>query len=192
MPAHRRPGASPAAPVHKDKAQHPTVDLDRYVPGFLTWVSNKLSRGASSAYLRVFDVGIEMWRLMVLLAIEDQLTANEASRVIGMDKASVSRCFKLMQNRGYIEMRLDALDGRLRVASFTAKGRAVHDQIIGLALERERAFLSVLSQQESELFLGLLARLHENLPSVEVATEAYIRKHFPKAKPLDAASGQED
>ena len=190
MPAHRRPGVRQATPSPKSK--HLTVDLDRYVPGFLTWVSNKLSRGASSAYLRVFDVGIEMWRLMVLLAIEGELTANEASRVIGMDKASVSRCFKLMQNKGYIDMRLDALDGRLRVASFTEKGRAVHDQIIGLALERERAFLSVLSPEESRQFLSLLARLHENLPTVEMATEAYIRKHFPKAKLPSPGAREED
>lgn len=200
MPAHRRPSARPSVPsqsvasksVASARAGRPTIDLDRYVPGYLTWVSNKLSRGASSAYLRVFDVGIEMWRLMVLLAIEGKLTANEASRVIGMDKASVSRCFKLMQSKGYIAMRLDAQDGRLRVASFTEAGRRVHDQIIGLALERERAFLSSLTQAERQVFLSLLARLHENLPAVEVATEAYIRAHFPHAARADIDALQED
>lgn len=190
MPAHRRPGARQS--TARARSDPPTIDLDRYVPGYLTWVSNKLSRGASSAYLRVFGVGIEMWRLMVLLAIEGQLTANEASRVIGMDKASVSRCFKLMQNKGYIAMRLDAQDGRLRVASFTDAGRAVHDQIIGLALERERAFLSSLTAVERKVFLSLLARLHENLPAVEVATEAYIRAHFPQASRADQQPWQED
>jgi DNA-binding MarR family transcriptional regulator len=175
MPAHRRPQAAAAAAPPNVTA----IDLDHYVPGYLTWVSNKLSRGASQAYLRVFGVGIETWRLMVLLAIEGELTANEASRIIGMDKASVSRCFKSMQSKGQIEMRLDAKDGRLRVASFTAQGRAVHDQIIGLALERERAFLSALAPEEARQFLSLLVRLHENLPAVEAATAAYIDTHFP-------------
>lgn len=120
-----------------------------------------------------------MWRLMVLLAIEGSLSANEASRIIGMDKASVSRCFKSMQSKGYIEMGLDAQDGRLRIARFTDEGRSVHDQIIGLALERERAFLSALTPDEAKQFLALLVRLHENLSEVEKATEAYIKKHFP-------------
>ena len=46
------------------------VDLERYVPAYFTWIANKLSGGASQAYLAAFDVGIETWRLLVLLAIE--------------------------------------------------------------------------------------------------------------------------
>lgn len=174
MPAHRHPKTATV----NETPDHPTVNLDHYVPGYLTWVSNKLSRGASHAYLRVFGVGIEMWRLMVLLAIEGRLSANEASRIIGMDKASVSRCFKAMHSKGFIEMGLDAQDGRLRIAKFTDEGRSVHDQIIGLALERERAFLSALAPDEAKQFLALLVRLHENLPEVEKATDAYIQQHF--------------
>ena len=75
----------------------PVIDLDRYVPGYLTWISNKLSGGASQAYLTAFGTGIETWRLLVLLAIERTMSAQYACRVIGMDKASVSRSFKRMQ-----------------------------------------------------------------------------------------------
>ncbi|MNL83680.1 hypothetical protein D3C87_2113990 [compost metagenome] len=49
-----------------------------------------------------------------------------------------------------------------------------------MALERERAFLSVLDKGEVELLLSMLQRLHENLPAVETATQAYVKKHFPK------------
>ena len=42
---------------------------------------------------------------------------------------------------------LDADDGRLRIATLTKKGRELHDQILGIALERERAFLSVLERR---------------------------------------------
>ena len=89
------------------------VDLERYVPAFLTWIANKLSRGASQHYLAVFDVGIETWRCLVLLAIHGSISAQQVSRVIGMDKASVSRCFKSMQSRGLVTIGLDAGDGRL-------------------------------------------------------------------------------
>lgn len=167
-------------PRSKLKSDKRIVDLEHYVPGYLTWVSNKLSRGASAAYLRTWGVGIEIWRLMVLLAVDGKLTANDASRVIGMDKASVSRCFKLMADQGIVEMQLDKSDGRLRVAQFTTKGRSIHDEIIGLALERERAFLSVLSESESRQFLGYLVRLHENLPMVESATDIYLTKFHSK------------
>jgi DNA-binding MarR family transcriptional regulator len=157
------------------------VDLERYVPAFLTWIANKLSRGASQHYLAVFDVGIETWRCLVLLAINKSISAQQVSRVIGMDKASVSRCFKSMQAKGLIAMSLDADDGRLRLATLTKKGRELHDQILGVALERERAFLTALKPDEIETLIGLLKRLHENLPAVETATSAYVAQRFPKA-----------
>lgn len=156
------------------------VDLEHYVPAYLTWIANKLSRGASQHYLEIFDVGIETWRCLVLLAIEGSISAQQVSKVIGMDKGSVSRCFKGMQERGLITTELDKADGRLRIAVLTPAGRALHGQILGMALERERAFLSVLDKREVELLLSMLQRLHENLPAVETATQAYVRKHFSK------------
>jgi DNA-binding MarR family transcriptional regulator len=159
----------------------PVVDLEHYVPAFLTWIANKLSRGASQHYLAVADVGIETWRCLVLLAIEGSISAQQVSKVVGMDKGSVSRCFKSMQTRGLITLGLDAGDGRVRIATLTKQGRKLHDQILGIALERERALLSVLTAQERETLIALLTRLHENLPEVDAATARYVAARFPKA-----------
>lgn len=156
-----------------------TVNLDRYVPAYLTWIANKLSRGASQHYLNIFDVGIETWRCLVLLAIDGAVSAQKMSQIIGLDKASVSRSFKSMQEKGLIRTELDASDGRIRIAVLTPKGRTLHDQIMGVALERERAFLSVLDEKEVEVLIGLMRRLHENLPVVESATQDYVRKNLP-------------
>jgi DNA-binding MarR family transcriptional regulator len=157
------------------------VDLEHYVPAYLTWVANKLSRGASQHYLSAFGVGIETWRCLVLLAIEGSISAQQVCKVIGMDKASVSRCFKSMQEQRLIVLQLDDADGRLRLAKLTKKGRDLHDSIIGVALERERAFLSVLTPKEHDLLLDLLKRLHENLPQVDDATQRYLAEHLPSA-----------
>ena len=167
------------------------IDLERYVPGYLTWIANKLTRGASQAYLAAFDTGVESWRILVLLAIETSISAQRCSKVIGMDKASVSRAFKSLQARGLITIGLDALDGRLRIATITGKGRRLHDSIMAVALERERALLSVFDEKEKDLLIGLLRRMHENLPAVEAATEQYLVRHFPKAR-LKSAPGKDD
>jgi DNA-binding MarR family transcriptional regulator len=163
--------------IAKNKLGQPVVDLDRYVPGYMTWIANKLSRGASSIYLSAFDIGIEIWRLLVLLAIEGSITSQNASRIIGMDKASVSRSFKAMQEAGLVEMSLNENDGRSRIAHITAKGRRLHDQILRVAIERERVFLSVLDKTEQETLIQLLRRLHENLPNVEIASEQFVAKN---------------
>jgi DNA-binding MarR family transcriptional regulator len=161
---------------------HPVVDLEQYVPAYFSWIANKLSGGASQAYLSAFDVGIETWRLLVLLAIENRLSAQRISHVIGMDKASVSRAFKSMHSRGLIKIGLDSRDGRLRVATITPKGRALHEQILDIALKRERAFTSVLTAAERDTLIALLHRLHDNLPAVEEATAGYLAQHYPHAK----------
>ena len=175
MPTRRLPRSKPAEPAPQ------VVDLERYVPAFLTWIANKLSRGASQHYLSVADVGIETWRCLVLLAIEGSISAQQVSKVIGMDKGSVSRCFKSMQTKGLITLGLDADDGRVRIATLTKQGRKLHDQILGIALERERVLLSVLSADERDTLIALLTRLHENLPEVDAATARYVAERFPKA-----------
>lgn len=162
-------------------ASHKVVDIDHYAPAYFTWIANKLSRGASQAYLSAFDVGIETWRVLVLLAIEGSVSAQKACSIIGMDKSSMSRCFKNMQSRGFITLSLDPDDGRARIATLTPPGRAVHDQIREVALVRERAFMSVLDTTERQALIGLLHRLHENLPAVETATRCYLEQHQPQA-----------
>jgi DNA-binding MarR family transcriptional regulator len=157
-----------------------TINLDRYVPAYLIWIANKLSRGASQNYLNLFGVGAEVWRCMVLLAIHGTVSAQQISQIIGMDKASVSRCFKQMSAKKLITLELEPTDGRIRLARLTVHGRDIHDQILGIALARERELLAVLSSSEQDTLLNLLKRMHENLPQVEQATQMYISESLAK------------
>ncbi|HSV58813.1 MAG TPA: MarR family winged helix-turn-helix transcriptional regulator [Variovorax sp.] len=194
-PAARRPALQPAAKTGAavpEESLSPAIDLEHYVPAYLTWVANKLSRGASQHYLALFGVGIETWRCLVLLALHGSVTAQQVSKVIGMDKGAVSRCFKSMQEQDLIQTRLDAADGRVRVAVLTPEGRALHDRIREVALERERALLAVLSPKEIDQLLSMLRRLHENLPAVETATQEYVNRRFPEAVAARARRGRNE
>lgn len=160
------------------------IDLERYVTAYFVWIANKLTRGASQNYLNLFGVGAEVWRCMVLLAVHETVSAQQVSQIIGMDKSSVSRCFKQMAAKKLIALELDPTDGRLRMASLTLHGRHIHDQILGIALAREKALLQVLNPQEQETLIWLLKRLHENLPTVEQATQDFIADSL--ARPIPA------
>jgi hypothetical protein len=52
-----------------------------------------------------------------------------------------------------------------------------------VALERERALLKVLTDEEAKSLLSLLQRVHENLPHVEEATERFLSPREPKSRP---------
>jgi len=148
----------------------PTLDLDRYVPAFITFIANKLSNSATAFYQYQFGVNVTEWRIMSLLAIEPGIPASRICHVIGFDKGPVSRTLTGLEKRGLVSIRTDPNDGRTHSISLTAKGRTTHDRVIVAALERERRLLSCLSKDEREVLIDLLRRLHENLGAVTGGT----------------------
>lgn len=156
------------------------IELEQYAPAYFTFITTKLAGGAASVYRRHFGVGIEVWRVLVMLALDEKVSVNMVCRLIGMDKGSVSRAFKSMYEMGLITFSHDPHDGRVRYATLTAEGRRKHDDIKAVAMERERAFLSCLNPEEVPVLLDMLWRLHGNLPNVETATQQYLQAHVLK------------
>jgi DNA-binding MarR family transcriptional regulator len=143
-----------------------TLDLERYVPAFITFIANKLSRSATVFYQKRFGVNVTEWRIMSLLAIEPGITASRICHVIGFDKGPVSRTLALMQKRALIAIGSDPRDARSHSISLTPKGRSTHDAVIVAALAREQRLLSCLRKDEQETLIDLLRRVHGNLHSV--------------------------
>jgi DNA-binding MarR family transcriptional regulator len=160
----------PAAPGKMRSGQ--VLDLDRYVPALITFIANKLSRSATALYQKRFGVNVTEWRILALLAIEPAISAARICHVIGYDKGPVSRTLAMMEERGLVTIRPDKRDGRTHAISLTPKGQSTHDQVIALALERERRLLSCLRNDEREALINLLVRIHGNLDAVTVPIES--------------------
>jgi DNA-binding MarR family transcriptional regulator len=166
------PSPLPRKPRRPKPAEHaaddgPLLDLDRYVPAFITFIANKLSNSATVFYQKNFGVNVTEWRIMSLLAIEPGIPASRICHVIGFDKGPVSRTLSLLQKRGLVAIRTSPDDGRTHSISLTSKGHATHDRVIVAALERERRLLSVLRKDEREVLIDLLRRVHGNLDAVK-------------------------
>ena len=142
------------------------LDLTSYVPALLTFVSNKLTRSGSALYRRHFGVGITEWRILAMLAVEPSIPATRICQVIGFDKGPVSRSLAFMEGRGLVTIRADEADTRRRLATLTPAGRALHDRIIVVALERERRLLSCLTAEQRSTLVEVLNLLHDNLGDV--------------------------
>lgn len=166
------PSPLPRKPRRPKPVEHaaaddgPLLDLDRYVPAFITFIANKLSHSATVFYQRNFGVNVTEWRIMSLLAIEPGIPASRICYVIGFDKAPVSRNLAMLQKRGLVTIRTAPDDGRTHAISLTARGRVVHDKVFAAAIERERRLLSCLKKEEREVLIDMLRRLHENLGAV--------------------------
>ena len=143
-----------------------TLDLERYVPALITFIANKLSRTATVTYQKRFGVNVTEWRILSLLALEPDISAARICQVIGFDKGPVSRTLAQLQTRGLVRIRPDRQDARTHSISLTPKGRATHDQVIVVALDREWRLLSSLRKDEREVLINLLRRVHSNLDAV--------------------------
>jgi DNA-binding MarR family transcriptional regulator len=141
------------------KRRATVLDLERYVPGLLVFLSNKLASGASTVYRRLFGIGITEWRVISMLAVEPNITAQRICQVIGLDKAIVSRTIRTLEEQSYVSAHPDKTHGRRITLALTAKGWHLHDEVYKVAIERERILLGDLSDAERERLILLLRNL---------------------------------
>ncbi|MGC4396463.1 MarR family winged helix-turn-helix transcriptional regulator [Hydrogenophaga sp. T2] len=153
-----------AAPRSRPKRE--VLNLSYYVTYYFTVLANKLSSGASRLYLKRFDIGIIEWRVLAMVAIEPGIASARVTTVIGIDKASVSRESRRLEEKGYLSVTVDPTNARRNVLELTPAGYELHDRIIQVALERERRLLSDLSPEEIDVLVDLLQRTTARIPYV--------------------------
>jgi DNA-binding MarR family transcriptional regulator len=149
---------------HTSHAGLRVLDLENYVPYFINMISNKLSRGSSRLYIRRFKIGVIEWRILGFLRVKDGGSANEICQTLAIDKAAASRAIQELQAKQLI--RVSPVDRRQRALALTAKGEALHDKVLPVALERERILLSALTAAERQTLLGLLRKLRTGVSAV--------------------------
>jgi DNA-binding MarR family transcriptional regulator len=152
-------------PVTSREPKQVALHLERYVPGLLAWLSNKLASSGSHAYRQQFGLGIVEWRILSYLAVYGWGTGAQMSQLMGADKAAISRGAGFLQERKLVKNR--AGFGRNLEFSLTTKGREFHDRIIKLALARQDALMSGFTKSETDALVKSLHKLLNNLPAVD-------------------------
>lgn len=149
------------------KRKGPLLVRKKYVPYHLINLANKYSRGASRTYQKLLGVGVIEWRLLSVIAIEGDITANEICSEIALDKGAASRSIKTLEANGCITIREDRMDSRKRLISITPAGKKLHDKLLRIALAREKRFMANFDSSEKDLLLEFLRRLEKNFAAVD-------------------------
>ena len=164
--------SSPTVPAHKaedDRRSARAMDMDAFIPAALTNLAQKITAGASATYRPRFGVGITEWRIIALLAAEPWIAPVQICESTGLDKAAVSRGLRDLAAEGLVEARgVDGARRRVPVA-LTAKGLAIHDRMIGLALERQERLLEGFSAEERAQLQDFIARMRRRLERIRAA-----------------------
>jgi len=146
-------------PSNTARKQDRTLDLEHFLPYRLSVLSNRVSDAIAQQYSDRFGLSIPEWRVMAVLGGTAGLSARDVAERTAMDKVQVSRAVESLVRARRVARTEDAQDGRISRLGLTAKGRAIYDEVVPLALHLEDVFLSALKPDERRQLDVLMAKL---------------------------------
>ena len=141
--------------------------LADFLPYLLSVTSNAVSDRIAEEYRAHFDLKIPEGRVMAVLGDAGALTQRDLVRATLMDKVAVNRACKVLEDRGLAMRSPNDRDGRSHHLELTAAGRAMHGQIMPMALGMERCIFAAFSEEERRQFNLLLLRLRESVKRLD-------------------------
>jgi len=131
-----------------DVASDGELKLQRYFPYRLARLAEQVSLAVAEVYGDRFALSRQEWRILAALGEQPRLPTKEIGRLTTLDKMNVSRGMQSLEARGIVSRARDPDDGRERIVTLTAAGRALYRRIVPYALARESDLLGVLTAQE--------------------------------------------
>ncbi|MBA4748720.1 MAG: winged helix-turn-helix transcriptional regulator [Sphingopyxis sp.] len=135
------------------------LNLQAFLPYRLSIASNAVSARIAREYQSRFGLKIPEWRLMAVLGEGKPLTQRELVAATLMDKVTVNRAAKALNERALIARQAHGSDGRSHHLMLSDAGRALYDEIVPAALAMERKLLAALSPDERAQLDAMLTTL---------------------------------
>ena len=132
------------------------LTLAQFLPYQLSITSNAVSDLIARAYRGRFALKIPEWRVMAVLGEAASATQRELVASTAMDKVTVNRASKALEDRGLIGRAPNAADGRSHHLALTDTGRELYEQIVPMALSVEA---ELFSSEEAQALEAMLTRL---------------------------------
>lgn len=143
------------------------LQLDQFLPYQLSITSNAVSDLIARTYRGRFGLKIPEWRLMAVLGETASATQRQMVAATHMDKVTVNRATKALEERGLIGRAPNAADGRSHHLALTTTGRGLYEQIAPLALAMEAELETILGGDEARTLAKMLAQLRARVDELE-------------------------
>ena len=143
--------------------------LRDYLPYKIGIVRGHISKVFEDKCLANTNVSISGWRVLALLAVDEDMSGSDVVESSGMRKMAVSRAVSKLVNAGFVKTSISKADGRRSCLNVTPKGRKVYESIIPAAREFEQKIVESLDENEQKILDDLLDRV---LSSVDDLAES--------------------
>lgn len=180
MPKARKAGRAPAEGAGAGRG----IDLDDHIATIIAIFSNRVSRAASRFYRERYGIGVVEWRVLMFIGRTNATSANRICSETDLDKGAVSRSLNVLARMGVVSVKADGADSRRHNVTLTAKGRALHDRIVPVALERQRDLIGDLSPGEVDTLKDIICRMQARVADTDAMPEAPLPGRPPAVRPV--------
>ncbi len=125
----------------------------------LVRVVNLTARPFQENVGRQYQLTLNEWRVLAALAQHADVTAMDVADLTGLDKMSVSRALRGLEQRGRLQTQTLESDLRKRQLHVTPAGRALFDEVWPLAQQREATLFADLPAAELAQLGAVLDKL---------------------------------
>ncbi len=142
------------------------IELESYFPYLLRTISAQISRGTSATIVQSHRIGMREWRILALMADHGAIDGKALCFYSGMDKASVSRAIKYLDDSDLICECANEGDWRSRPYELSKQGASVYEEMAESKQKRVDLLWSDLNKKEREQLIALLQKLKCNIYDV--------------------------
>ncbi|WP_372740766.1 MarR family winged helix-turn-helix transcriptional regulator [Neptunomonas sp.] len=143
------------------------LQLSDFFPYRLAMLNSSVSEVIAQLYSGRFDLSPQEWRVMAALGENAQMSAKEIAKFTSMEKMQVSRAISALKQSGLLCQKTDSNDRRFSSVSLSEQGKQIYLKIVPLVTARERYLLSVLTDEELQLFNQCVDRIAQQAETLK-------------------------
>ncbi|AZZ95888.1 MarR family transcriptional regulator [Pseudoalteromonas sp. R3] len=133
-------------------------DINEFLPYRMVRLANAMSEAFSEVYEQA-GLTIPQWRVLVHLAQHPGATAKQLCDLASMDKSTVSRAIKQLQQQGILVAEQSETDKRATEMTLTEQGTVLYETLTPEALSWESNLLGELNPDEKQALLATMKKL---------------------------------
>ncbi|OCQ22076.1 MarR family transcriptional regulator [Pseudoalteromonas luteoviolacea] len=139
------------------------LDISQFLPYQLVSLSTKVSDDFAQVYSAEASLTQAQWRVLSHLFNLEIATAKQVCELANMDKSTVSRAIKQLEEKQLLRLTKHPADKRASVLQATEEGLKLYKQLTPKAKEWESALLSNFTDNEKAVFRELIAKLSRSV-----------------------------
>ncbi|MEA0970099.1 MarR family transcriptional regulator [Candidatus Megaera venefica] len=135
-------------------------NLEDHLGYWLRCLSNYIHH-SFAALLAEHDISVAQWVVLRTLYDKQNISLNEAARLVGVDNSSLSRMIERLVQKNLVSRTNIDKDRRSVQLSLTSTGKALVPKLAQLADKNDESFFQILSTQKRQELLDTIKQLLE-------------------------------